>query len=248
MNIQRLSDRWQLAQFPDSTSAIEFAAHSFYELALSSVEQRGRFVVALSGGSTPAAVYSRLAHPPFSQQLPWSQIFLFWSDERSVPPDHVDSNFRMAMDAGLRRLPIPQENIFRMQAESDLEVHAAAYERLLREKAQGICDLILLGIGSDGHTASLFPKTQALSVHDRLVVANHVPQQNSWRMTFTYPCIRAARNVHIYVLGTKKSGILNEVLNAPPHRYPIQEVGTADHPALWITDCSLEVQQIKIKL
>jgi 6-phosphogluconolactonase len=235
-----LSNRWRVAQCENREAAIAFAAHSFVHVAQEAVASRSSFVVALSGGSTPSAVYRTLSERPYSRQVEWSQVYLFWSDERPVPPDHADSNFRMAMESGFNRLPIPEENIFRMHAESDLEAHALAYEHLLKEVAGGVCDLVLLGMGTDGHTASLMPGTGALNVQDRLVVGNHIPQLKSWRMTFTFPCINAARHTHIYVLGHNKQHILREVLQGPADRFPIQGIGTSERPALWITDCPIE--------
>lgn len=237
--IHAISKRWKVAQFPDAAAAVGFAVKQFCDLANQAIDARGQFAAALSGGSTPAAIYRELAKPTWAKQVDWSKVMLFWSDERAVPPDHPDSNYRMAMEAGLEKLDIPEENIFRMQAEADIEVHAAAYDHLLKEMTGGICDLVMLGMGEDGHTASLFPETEALRIQDRLVTPNRVPKLNAWRMTFTYPCINSARNVHVYVLGQKKQKQLKEVLTGPPDRFPIQGVGTAERPALWITDCSV---------
>ncbi len=143
------------------------------------------------------------------------------------------------MRAGLNKLPIPPENIFRMEAEESIEEKAAAYEALIRLK---ICDesfdLVMLGMGEDGHTASLFPHTHALHTKDRLVVANFVPQKKTWRMSFTFECINNARTICIYVMGEAKADVVVSTLmgNYTPDEFPIQRVGTPSHKALWILD------------
>jgi 6-phosphogluconolactonase len=237
--IRRLTKSWRVAQFADKEGAIGFAVKQWLDLANQAIHSHGQFAVALSGGSSPAAIYHELTLPTYREQVDWSKVLLFWGDERSVPADHHDSNYYMGMEAGLNQLPVPEENIFRMHAESDLEVHAAAYDRLIKEHANGVFDLVMLGMGEDGHTASLFPNTDGLAITDRLVIANYVPQLETWRMSLTFPCINAAHNIHLYVLGEKKQQRLEEVLTGAPDRFPVQQIGTDEHPALWITDCTV---------
>jgi 6-phosphogluconolactonase len=215
-------------------SAIDFALDHWIHSAKQAIQQRGKFVVALSGGSTPKAIYQALGSTSFSD---WEKVFLFWSDERSVPPDHPDSNYKMAMES-FSKLPIPPHQIFRMQAEKEIEKHAVDYEdkikALLPNKR---FDLVMLGVGEDGHTASLFPKSAALDVENRLVVPNYVEALNTWRMTFTYPCINSSLKIVFYALGKSKKSIVQKVLEAPiQSSYPASRVGTPEHPALWILD------------
>ena len=171
--------------------------------------------------------------------IEWNKVHLFWSDERACPPDHPDSNYNMAMQAGLSKMPIPKEQVHRMRAEEKIEENASAYEQEIAAALKGRpFDLVMLGMGEDGHTASLFPHTEALKVQNRLVTANYLPEKNVWRMTFTYDCINQASNIAIYVLGASKKVTLAEVLLSPNQfdRYPIQKVGTLTRHALWIVD------------
>lgn len=143
------------------------------------------------------------------------------------------------MKAGFENMPIPKENIFRMRAEDAIEANARAYEKLLKDTLRNRpLDLVMLGMGEDGHTASLFPHTQALSENNQLAVANEVPQKNTWRMTLTYPCINASRHIALYVLGSSKKYMVEKVLKGPeaPKEFPVQRVGTPTHKALWILD------------
>ncbi|MBS0622833.1 MAG: 6-phosphogluconolactonase [Verrucomicrobia bacterium] len=229
------NDRWEVVQLPNKEAAIAFAAAHFIETAAKALQERGRFAVALSGGSTPKALFHKLSDPLLAKRIDWGSVLLFWGDERSVPPDHEESNYGMGMRSGLATLPLKASNIFRMEAESDIEVHAAAYEHLLKEKVGGVLDLTILGMGEDGHTASLFPGTEGLDVYDRLVIANEVPEKKTLRMSFTYPCINASRQVVIYVLGASKKGILTKALFDVEANLPIQKI----EDALWITDVDL---------
>jgi 6-phosphogluconolactonase len=201
--------------------------------------ERGRFVLALSGGSTPKAIYQRLATAPYSTALDWSKVHVFWSDERAVAPEHPQSNYRMAMEAGLSTLKIPEEQIHRMPADGDLEQAARDYQQAIETLIpDGRFDLIMLGMGDDGHTASLFPETRALKEQERLVVANEVPQLATRRITFTYPLINRARTIVFYVLGEGKAETLERVLEEPyhPDLLPSQAVGTIENKALWLCD------------
>lgn len=220
----------------NSSETISFAVDHWIGLARNAIAKRGKFAAALSGGSTPKSIFEKLAEKP--QALDWTRVLLFWSDERAVPPDHPDSNYRMAMEAGFSRLPIPPSQIFRMKGESHIEQNALDYEKTIRrELGPDLFDLVMLGVGEDGHTASLFPGTSALTVEDRLVVANHVIQKDSWRMTFTFPCINQSAHTAIYALGASKQEIVPQVLKAPlPSPWPVSQIGTSERKALWILD------------
>lgn len=229
----KIDDR-RFAVYPgNEEETLAFCVEQFVSAGREALREKGSFTVALSGGSTPKKVYALLAKQP--DLLDWSRVFLLWSDERAVSAEDPQSNFRMAMTSGIEKLPIPKEHIFRMEAESDLEAHALAYEAIVRAHPP---DLILLGVGEDGHTASLFPHTKALQETTRWVVGNYVPQKETWRMTFTFPLLDVAPCV-VYALGASKAKILKEVFGKyDPETYPSQRVGTTVHPALWIIDAA----------
>ena len=241
MNMQPyhiLDGRRKIAIPGDYEVTLAFAADLWIDMAQEAIQDHGFFAVALSGGSTPKKIYQRLSALP--DQLDWSKVFLFWSDERSVPPTDPASNFHMAMEeGGLNKLSIPQSQIFRMVAEEDIEANAKGYEDVILDKlGSHPFDLVMLGMGDDGHTASLFPHTEALKVKGRLVIPNYLPLKNSWRMTFTYECINRSNNICLYVAGAPKAEILEKVLLGPPtpEEYPSQLIGTPTNPALWIVD------------
>lgn len=223
----------------DKKTTIQFCIDHFIRLAEDSIANHGYFAVALSGGSTPKAIFEGLSQDKYRDRIDWSKVMLFWSDERSVPTSHPENNYKMAMDAGFNILPIPKEHIFRMEAEGNIEENALKYEKLIEKMIpNGAFDLVMLGMGDDGHTASLFPKTHALHSDERLVVANYIPKFSTWRMTLTYYCINNAKNIVIYVIGKSKAAMLEKVLSKKydPDTLPIQRVGTANNKALWIAD------------
>ncbi|MDN3507780.1 MAG: 6-phosphogluconolactonase [Simkaniaceae bacterium] len=227
----------KVKSFETKEKAIEFAVEHWLDCGKQAIENHGAFFVALSGGSTPKAIFQVLATK--KDALDWSRVHLFWSDERSVSPDDPDSNYHMAMHSGLEKLPIDPAHIYRMVAEDNIEQNALEYENHIKTTLLNRpFDLIMLGMGDDGHTASLFPETSALTITDRLVVANPVPQKKTTRMTFTYPLINAAANIAIYVLGHGKATMLKQVL-APDSPYPISGIGTPASPALYITDINI---------
>jgi 6-phosphogluconolactonase len=220
------------------------AAEEVIRSATDAVAKRGRFTIALSGGSTPRNLYTLIAANA-STTLPWSQMFFFWGDERHVPPDSPDSNYRMAKESLLSKVPIPPANIFPVPAENpDAAQVAEVYEQTLRKffaVAPGEFprfDLILLGMGPDGHTASLFPETAALQEKSRLVVANWVEKLGGSRITFTLPLLNSARCVAFLVSGTDKAAALHEVLegNAPAEKYPSRLVQPSDGKLIWFVD------------
>lgn len=240
-NCQRriFDDRRDILIVGNREKTFAYCVENFIETANKAIEDHGMFYVAISGGSTPKGIFNLLAKPENQKRIPWNKVMLFWSDERSVPPEHSESNYRMAMDAGLAMIGILKENIFRMVAEKDIEANAEAYENLIRTKVPSArFDLLMLGMGDDGHTASLFPHTHGLQSQDKLVVANFVPAHDTWRMSLTYKCINAAKNIVIYVIGKGKCQTLQAVLTGPytPDDLPIQKVGTPEHRALWIVD------------
>jgi 6-phosphogluconolactonase len=220
------------------------AAEEVIRSATDAVAKRGRFTIALSGGSTPRNLYTLIAANA-SATLPWDKMFFFWGDERHVPPDSPDSNYRMAKESLLSKVPIPPANIFPVPAENpDAAQVAEVYEQTLRRffaVAPGEFprfDLILLGMGPDGHTASLFPETAALQEKSRLVVANWVEKLGGSRITFTLPLLNSARCVAFLVSGTDKAAALHEVLegNAPADKYPSRLVQPSDGKLIWFVD------------
>lgn len=237
--IKSFDSRRNLAIPGSYASTIEFCVEHFLLCAEEALKERGQFNVALSGGKTPNAVYSRLTSPLYRLRIDWNKVGLYWSDERSVPPFHLDSNYRASMEAGFSNLHISPENIHRMQAEGDIEIGAQAYDELLKKYLPDGCfDLILLGMGEDGHTASLFPRTHGLHVQNKWVAANYIPQLETWRMTLTFDSINRAKNIAVYVLGANKAKMLKEVLTGPyrPEDLPVQQVGLPSNKALWIAD------------
>lgn len=233
-------DHKRILEVPGSHhDTIEYAVHHFIEIARDAIEKKGKFFVALSGGSTPQEVYSHVTSEKLRRFIDWKKVFLFWSDERAVLPTDKESNYKMAMDAGFKHVGIPANQIFRMEAESDVEQHASMYQDCIESTLQGNSfDLILLGVGEDGHVASLFPGTDALDKKNKWVVANWVPQKQSWRMTMTIPFINNAENVIVYAFGEKKREILKRILLAEktPEPLPAERLGSSSHPALWLAD------------
>lgn len=225
-----------------------FCIEHFEAIAKQSVKDHGAFYVALSGGSTPKTIFEHLTVHSQLSETEWKKIHLFWSDERAVAPTHSDSNYKMAMDAGLAKMPIPSEHIHRMQAEDNIEANAERYEQQIKKTLQNRpFDLIMLGMGDDGHTASLFPHTEGLKAKGKLVVANYLPDKKVWRMTMTFDCINYARNIAVYVLGAQKKFMLSEIFFSEEDfdRLPAQRVGTKEHKALWIADEAAAMELIE---
>jgi 6-phosphogluconolactonase len=234
----------ELRRLTTPQDLFQAAAEEVIRSATDAVAQRGLFTIALSGGSTPRNLYTLIAANA-SATLPWSQMFFFWGDERHVAPDNPDSNYRMAKEALLSKVPVPPANIFPVPAENpDAAQAAEIYEQTLRRffaVAPGEFprfDLILLGMGPDGHTASLFPETPALQEKSRLVVANWVEKLGSSRITFTLPLLNAARRVAFLVSGTDKVAALHEVLegSAPAEKYPSRLVQPSEGKVIWFVD------------
>ncbi len=222
--------------FDNGAELAQETARRFQAIAIQAVQQNGRFTVALAGGQTPRATYGLLTHEPYTTELPWEQCYFFFGDERCVPPTHPDSNFNMAEKSLLSKANIPRENIFRMQGELNPEQAAQRYSELLqhffRMTSSGgpspenfpPFDLVLLGMGSDGHTASLFPGTAALQERSRPTVANYVTKTNSFRLTLTAPAINRAANIIFMIEGADKAAPVRQVLEGEyqPQIYPSQ--------------------------
>jgi 6-phosphogluconolactonase len=218
------------------------AASEFARLAREAVERSGRFTVALSGGSTPKSLYSLLASDEYSN-LPWNRMVFFWGDERHVPPDHPDSNYRMVTEAMLSKVPVPASNIFRVRGETkDADSAARDYEQdicqffHLRAGEFPRFDLVLLGTGPDGHTASLFPDSAALNESSRLVVANWVEKFKTYRITFTFPVLNHAACVIFLVSGPEKADAVRQVFAAGPEGPPAKRVRPIHGRLLWLVD------------
>lgn len=235
-----------IRRFRDAEHVSLAAAEEFVRLAHWAIAARGRFAVALSGGSTPRRLFQILAGPPFRGQVNWPKVEFFWGDERSVPPDHKDSNYRMASEAMLKSLGIAEAKIHRIQAErSDREAAAKDYQaeiaRVFGVSPDGpppAFDLVLLGMGPDGHTASLFPHTTALKETTRWVVPNFVQKFDTYRLTMTYPILDKAAQVLFLVAGDDKTAVLKEVLEGPPdaERLPSQAIRTSPGKLVWYLD------------
>ncbi len=207
-------------------------------LAEECLRTQDRFTIALSGGSTPRRLYQVLASPPYAEGMAWDRWHIFWGDERGVPPDHVDSNYGMAREALLDHVPIPSYQVYRMRGEVEPEEAAQEYETAVLDVFQTPVpsfDLILLGIGDDGHTASLFPGTQVLQEKHRLVVSNWAPSLPAHRITFTLPLINAARVVAFLDTDESKAEVLRRVLEPAPREdvLPAAMVRPTDGTVHW---------------
>ncbi len=237
---------------PDADALARRAAHYFVEMTGEAVAGRGRVRIAISGGSTPKAAFRLLAdaNQPFRARMPWESLDIYWVDERCVPPDAAESNYRMTREALLDHVPLRPEQIHRMEGELEPELAANRYESELRNsfRLEGAesprFDLIALGMGDDGHTASLFPHTQAIHELTRLVTANHVPQKDTWRITLTWPVIDHASSVFFLIAGEDKAAVLKEVLMGPhdPERLPSQLIWPASGILTLILDKAAAAQ------
>ena len=232
----------KLHVFSTPEALAEAAAEHVAQLAHAAVMDHGRFSVALSGGSTPRALHTRLAAEPWRDAVDWDRVHVFWGDERCVPPDHPDSNYRMARETLLDHVPIPPAQVHRMRGELSPAEAAAAYEAELRAFFPTVAwpafDLVLLGMGDDGHTASLFPGTAALAETEHWVVANRVEKLETWRLTLTAPAINRAAHVLFLVAGTGKAERLRQVLRGPyqPTVLPSQLIRPVSGDLVWFVD------------
>jgi 6-phosphogluconolactonase len=235
-----------IRRYPDAEAVSRAAAQDLVEVARAAIAARGRFCVALSGGSTPRRMYEILSEAPRWGRLEWDRVEFFWGDERAVGPDHADSNYGAAAAALLRPLDIAAERVHRIEGERpDPEEAARRYQdelaRVFASPPDGlppIFDLVLLGMGPDGHTASLFPYSQALTERKRWVVGQHVARLGKSRITMTPPILNRAAEVRLLVTGTDKAGVLREALLGPrePERLPVQLVAPEAGRLVWMLD------------
>ena len=255
MTAQKLLEHVQI--FPTGAALMEAAATAITAASAAAMRGSQRFVVALSGGATPRDLYARLARPPYAGQLEWRHVHVCWGDERCVAPDDPASNYRMAREALLDQVPIPALNVHRIRGEDDPVSAAAAYEHELRamfatpegapRSTPGArFDLVLLGMGNDGHTASLFPATTAIretGPQARWVRAQHVESVSSWRITLTPALLNAAAEVLFLVSGAEKAPALRAVLTGPyqPEKLPAQIIAPQAGRLRWFVDAAAAV-------
>jgi len=236
---------------PTAELAADAAARRFIAAANDAIRSHGKFVVALSGGSTPRSMYAQLAAEPAASSVNWSRVQVLWGDERCVPPDHAASNYRMAREALLDHVPIPAANVHRIHGEDDPAEAATVYEQVIRDLLRtplgpprdapgGRIDLVLLGLGEDAHTASLFPGRAALRDTLCWVRAEQVQAVSAWRVTLTPVIINAAAEVAFLVSGGAKAAILRQVLEGPrrPYQLPAQLIAPIAGRVRWFVDAS----------
>jgi 6-phosphogluconolactonase len=226
----------EIQVYPDAAGLARAAAERFVTLAAEAIAERGRFLVALAGGSTPRLTYKLLASGDFTARIDWPRVHVFWGDERCVPPDHPESNYRMARETLLDGIAIPPQNVHRIRGELPPERAAEAYQGELERflGPDGRFDLILLGMGTDGHTASLFPGTPALEDRGSLAVAAYIERLPAWRVTLTLRVINASRHVVFLVMGAAKASALRRVQTGEP--LPAGLVQPADGHLIWLVD------------
>jgi 6-phosphogluconolactonase len=228
----------------DIEETARIAAGQFSVLARKVAADNGVVNAALAGGNTPRRLYQLLAAEPFAGLIPWNCIHFFWGDERNVPPGHPESNYSMARESLFAHVPVPPAHIHRIPTGDGTAIEAAdLYERVLREKlpiANGLprFDYVLLGLGANGHTASLFPNRSTLHERQRLVIADHVDEVNSWRVTLTAPILNNAAQVTFLVVGEGKASVIVQVLDGPrnPEATPAQLIVPAHGTLTWILD------------
>ena len=239
--------------YSDADTLAKAGAKELLRIAQECVSQHGIFTLALAGGSTPRKLYTLLATDPDFRSFPWPETHLFFGDERHVPPSHLDSNYLMVSTTLLSSGLVPAANVHRVRAEMpdanaaaldyDVEVHSF-FPPGMRADTLPRFDAVLLGMGPDGHTASLFPGSKALEEKERWVVANWVEKFNSARITFTFPVINAARNVLLLIAGPDKADMLHEVLVSSRGltKYPVQRVNPVDGAKVWMLDRAAAAQ------
>jgi 6-phosphogluconolactonase len=232
-----------IAIYPDIDTLSHDAAQHIVRIANESIATYGRFTMALSGGTTPRKTYELLGSEPYSRQINWTLVHIFWGDERCVPPESPDSNYRMAHEALLSKIPIPAVQVHRMLANKpDRDAASQEYveemQRVFATDDIPSFDLIQLGMGPEGHTASLFPHQEALHEERRLAMPVSVPKPPPDRLTFTPPLLNAARNILFLVTGSDKADALHAVLEGPyqPDEYPVQIVRPLNGEVVWMVD------------
>ena len=233
--------RLQVRVFQDLEELSRVAAELFTALSKKSIASSGRFVVALSGGSTPHRLYSLLGSSWYRDVIDWSRMYIFWTDERCVPKDHPESNYKLAHDAFLSRVPLPAQNIHRIRGEDEPRKAAEAYEDELRNFFSGpgaiVFDLIILGVGEDGHTASLFPGSPALDEKLRPAVPVYFEEPKINRITLTLPVLNHAVQVLFLASGRAKAGAVHEIVeDGNPKQYPAGLVQPLQGSVVWMID------------
>ncbi len=220
-----------------------FAAEKFIEIGTQAIKNHGQFTVALAGGSTPKALFQLLASNKYNNKINWKSVFFFFGDERNVLPDDDESNFRMANENLFQPLNIDSDNIYRWETEiENVKKIAEVYEKSIQHFFRGFpkFDLILLGMGDDSHTASLFPSTKALNEMEKTAVENRVEKLETWRFTLTFPAINNAENIIFLVKGAEKAETLKRVLEGEfqPEKYPSQNIKPENGKLFWLIDKS----------
>lgn len=231
----------QMEIFSKFEAMIEKAVTYFIDLANVSIQSHDAFFVALSGGNTPKPLYRALAAPQNQTRIAWDRVHLFWGDERNVPADHPESNYKMVKENLIDQVPIPPKNVHRVSTELDFWEAAEHYERKMRRVFSGDWpefDLILLGMGDDGHTASLFPYSSGVNEEKRWFIANFAPRKDSWRLTLTKNAINSARNIIVLVQGHNKASMLRDVFAGTydPISKPIQLISPINGEMIWLLD------------
>ena len=246
-----MATRGEVEVLPTAGALAGAAAERVVTAAARAIEADGRFVIALSGGSTPRATFQLLAREPAVSRIQWSHVHVVWGDERCVPPTNAESNYRMARETLLDHVPVPAANIHRILGEDDPAAAAASYERELRgllrtpegmpsrESGRRI-DLALQGLGDNGHTASIFPHSRAIDEHMRWVMAEHVDATPPWRVTLTAPVLNAAASVVFIVSGAGKAAVLKDVIDGPmrPRDLPAQLIAPVAGELHWLVDAA----------
>lgn len=221
--------------------ALNHAAAAYFVLfANKAIATKGNFFVALAGGNTPKNLYQLLATPNISRNINWKKVFLFWGDERFVPHAHEDSNYRMVKETLLDFVPIPKKNVFAIPTKGKPEQCAEDYEKLIKNTLGKDLsfDLTLLGMGEDGHTASLFPETEILNEKKRLVKEVWVESKNTWRISFTYPLLNRSREILFLISGENKAPILKKIFSNRKRKYsfPVENVQALNGQTTWLLD------------
>jgi 6-phosphogluconolactonase len=234
----------QIRVFPDPDAVAQAAADIVAAAALEAIAERGAFRISLAGGSTPKKLYQLLAEEPYRSGIDWARVHVYFGDERVVPPEHKDSNYRTAREALLSKVPIPGDNVYRMKGEIDPKQAAKEYGLMLKETlGDGGMDVTLLGMGADGHTLSLFPGTPAVKEREHRVVANYAENSTtgkSWRITTTAPFANRSRRVLFLVTGADKAKTVSQVLEGPPDpdRLPAQLISLDEGELIWLLDAA----------
>jgi 6-phosphogluconolactonase len=238
--------RMEVRVFPDLTALSRAAAEFFGALSKKAIAARGGFSIAISGGSTPLPLYTLLGSSPWRENIDWKHVHVFWADERCVPPDHRESNFKLADDTFIARAAIPDENIHRIDGEIEADQAALKYEQELRAffgaAPYPVFDLVLLGVGEDGHTASLFPGNAVVQERERFAVAVHLDAPRLSRVTLTLPVLNHAAEILFLVSGGAKAGVVQAIAGKNnPDQYPAGFVHPTHGAMTWFVDAEAAV-------